>query len=206
MEKSPLEPRVFIFDLFGVVIEFDTDIVYARLARHCRDNKQAFSGLHGLMARVDLITGAVTLADIYESLVATYGLSLGYEKFVEAWLEPSKPLAGMAQLIEQLSRRYKLLLLSNVDAYYWQAIRPLHPELNYFDDLFVSCELGLAKPDPAVFEYVARMSGVDPVHCFFIDDTIANIEAAKAIGFQTHLFTGIDAFVKDLKRRAIPVL
>jgi HAD superfamily hydrolase (TIGR01509 family) len=207
MEKPPLEPRVFIFDLFGVVIEFDNDIVYSRLARHCRDEQEAFSRLNGLMARVDVITGAVTLPHIYESLVETHGLSLSYEKFVEAWLEPySKPLPGMAQILEQLSRSYKLFLLSNVDAYYWQTVRALHPELDYFDALLVSCELGLAKPDSAIFEHIGRMSGVDPVDCFFIDDTIANIKAADAMGFQTHLFIGVDALRMELKRRFIRVV
>ena len=205
-EKPPLEPRVFIFDLFGVLIEFDNDIVYSRLARHCRDEQEAFSRLNNLMARVDVITGAVTLPEIYESLIEIHGLSLSYEKFVEAWLEPySNPLPGMAQILEQLSRSYRLFLLSNVDGYYWQTVRALHPELDYFSALFVSCNLGLAKPESAIFEHVIRMSGVHPIDCLFIDDTITNINAAGAMGFQTHLFTGVDAFRMELERRFIRV-
>lgn len=57
------EPRVdaFVFDLFGVIISFDNDLVTTRIARHCTDPDDAFQRLDGLMARREIITGEVTL-------------------------------------------------------------------------------------------------------------------------------------------------
>jgi len=169
---SQPEPQAFIFDLFGVILAFDNDIVYARLARHCHDEEEAFKQLDGLMASHDIITGKRTLLEIHASLVESHGLRLAYADFVDAWLEPySWAMPGMAELVASLSLNYKLLLLSNVDTYYWQAIRPSHPELDHFDAFLVSCDLGMAKPERAIFEHASRVADADPSRCFFVDDT-----------------------------------
>ncbi len=204
LKNLPPEPEAFIFDLFGVLISFDNDIVYARLAKHCADREDAFKRLNGLMSSRDVITGKVTLPQIYESLVEGHGLSLDYEGFVDAWVEPySIPIPGMAELIRSLSSNYRLLLLSNVDTYDWEAIRPAHPELSYFHALLVSCDLGIAKPDSAIFEQASRVAESDPSHCLFVDDTLENIEAAHALGFQTHWFDRLETLRDQLVRRNI---
>ena len=95
--------EVLVFDLFGVLISFDDDLVIARLARHCADPAGAFERLHKLTARDDIITGATSLPQVYRELVATHGLTLPYPEFEAAWLEPyHQPIPGMAALVEAL--------------------------------------------------------------------------------------------------------
>ena len=55
-------------------------------------------------------------------------------------------MPDFAALLEELSRGYRLVLLSNVDRYYFEAIRHLHPELGYFATQLVSYEMGFSKP------------------------------------------------------------
>jgi HAD superfamily hydrolase (TIGR01509 family) len=74
----------------------------------------------------------------------------------------------------------------------------MHPELQCFESLLLSCELGLAKPDPEIFVQACRIAGAAPARCFFIDDTRANVEAARAIGLQTHWFRGVNALKREL--------
>jgi FMN phosphatase YigB (HAD superfamily) len=155
--------EVFIFDLFGVLISFDYDIVYARLARHCPDPAGAFVRLDGLMSSRDVITGKSTLAEIHERLLATVGLTLSYSEFEAAWLEPySEAMLGMADLVTALSKHYRLALLSNVDRYYWEVVQSMHAELKCFDSLLLSCDLGLAKPDPEIFLQACQVTGAAP--------------------------------------------
>lgn len=184
--------EVLVFDLFGVLISFDDDLVTARLARHCADPTDAFERLHKLTARSDIITGETTLPQVHRELVDTHGLTLPYPEFEAAWLEPyHQPIAGMAELVEALSRHYRLVLLSNVDRDYWQVVRGMQPELQHFEFLLVSCDLGRAKPDREVFRHVCQLTGTEPKQCFFVDDTAQNVEAARALGFRGHVFRSV---------------
>ena len=73
MQKTMVNTEAFIFDFFGVMASFDDDIVPARLAKHCRNQAEAFNKLNGLMAGRDVITGRLTLPQIYDGLVEAHG-------------------------------------------------------------------------------------------------------------------------------------
>ncbi len=183
---------VLVFDLFGVLIGFDDGLVIARLARHCADPAAASERLHKLTARHDIITGETTLSQVHRELVDTHGLSLAYQEFEAAWLEPyHQPILGMAELVEALSRHYRLVLLSNVDRDYWQVVRAMQPELEHFEHLLVSCDLGVAKPEPETYRRVCELTGTEPHQCFFVDDTARNVEAARALGFHGYVFRSV---------------
>jgi len=188
-----------VFDLFGVLISFDNELVYARLAAHCESPKQALTRLTGLMARTEIITGQRTLVEIHQELVDTHGMTLGFSAFQSAWLEPYHgPMLGMPDLVADLSARYRLVLLSNIDGYYWPVVRGSQPELEHFEAQFLSFELGLAKPDAEIFRQVCERSQTRPERCYFVDDTRANVDAALALGFRTHWFRGLTGLIADL--------
>lgn len=201
MKRAAPDVEVFIFDLFGVIISFDNDVVYTRLAQHCADPGDAVRRLAGLMSGRDIITGELSLRQLHQRLVDTCGLTLAYPEFEAAWLEPySEAMPGVADLVTTLAENYRLLLLSNVDRYYWEVVRAMHPELEYFDSLLLSCDLGLAKPDPEIFLRASQSAGADSAQCLFVDDTRVNVAAAQALGFQTHWFRGIRGLCQELRQ------
>jgi putative hydrolase of the HAD superfamily len=55
-----------------------------------------------------------------------------------------------------------------------------------------SVDLGMAKPDPAIFEGLCELLGARPDEVLFVDDRIANVRAAQGIGVEALLFTGAD--------------
>jgi FMN phosphatase YigB (HAD superfamily) len=57
-----------------------------------------------------------------------------------------------------------------------------------FDAQFYSCEIGLAKPDPAYFHHVLETLGVRAEDALFLDDTLANVESAARLGLRAELF------------------
>lgn len=65
--------------------------------------------------------------------------------------------------------------------------------LNEFDDVVVSGEEGLVKPDPAIFRVLITRFKLAPDRALFVDDSRANIEAARNLGFHVHHFTDPDA-------------
>ena len=204
MQKTMVDTEAFIFDFFGVMAAFDDDIVCARFAKHCRNQAEAFKKLNGLVSTRDVVTGRLTLPQIYDGLVEAHGLSLDYAGFECAWLESyATPIPGMAELVKALTSNHKVLLLSNVDRYYWDANRTAHPELECFDALLLSCELGMAKPDREIFLHASEVAGAAPSRCFFIDDKRANVEAARTLGFEAHWFKGVPGLLNELNQRRI---
>ena len=59
----------------------------------------------------------------------------------------------------------------------------------WVDDWFFSAELGMAKPDAAVYAAVTDRLGVPPEEILFFDDRQVNVDAARAAGWQAHLWT-----------------
>jgi putative hydrolase of the HAD superfamily len=72
-----------------------------------------------------------------------------------------------------------------------------------FDEVIGSAAVGLAKPDPRIYELAARSFGVSVSDCFFVDDLVSNIEAAKALGMDGAVFTSAAQLRVDLTTRGL---
>jgi putative hydrolase of the HAD superfamily len=75
------------------------------------------------------------------------------------------------------------------------------PFARYFEQVFVSAELGMIKPDPEIYRHVARELGIEPAEMVFIDNKKVNVEGAESIGVTGHVFTGageLRAFLSSL--------
>lgn len=76
----------------------------------------------------------------------------------------------------------------------------------YFKDVIVSGDEKTAKPERPIFDItLARMGGLHPSEVFFIDDSPANIETAKAMGFVAHLFEGPVGLATAMREAGLPV-
>ena len=83
--------------------------------------------------------------------------------------------------IKTLRPNFKIGLLSNAGAGFWK--RFSEDELKaYFDDIVLSYQVGLVKPDPKIFELAAQRLGVATHECIFFDDDSNNAHAAKQCG------------------------
>ncbi len=66
--------------------------------------------------------------------------------------------------------------------------------------MVISAEVGLRKPNPAIFHHAAEKLGLEPAECAFIDDIEHNVRAAEAIGMSGLLHTDADTTVAGLER------
>lgn len=60
---------------------------------------------------------------------------------------------------------------------------PRHLFADLFDDVVISGEVGMRKPEERIFRLAATRLGVSPPECVFVDDVEGNIVAAEALGF-----------------------
>ena len=69
-----------------------------------------------------------------------------------------------------------------------------------FDQVVISGEVGLRKPDRAVFLLVAERLGLPPHRCVFVDDTRGNVEAAEAVGMRGIVHEQAEVTIGELRR------
>ena len=194
--QSNIDKSVYVFDLFGVVISFDDTIVCERIARHCRDPQTAFRGLEDGVSTRRLITGAMALNELYEDIRSKHGLNQAYDDFLAEWREPyTEPMPGIDNLIESLSGKAKLVLLSNVDSHYWRTIEKHHQIVNRFDHRVLSFACGMAKPGTEIYAHTEQTAGFCAAECLFLDDKTENIETAEKRGWTGHTFTSVATFL-----------
>jgi putative hydrolase of the HAD superfamily len=84
-------------------------------------------------------------------------------------------------------------LLSNSGPEVMARVRADHPLEARFDAVVISCEVGLAKPDPRIFRLCLERLGLSAGAALFVDDRADNVEAAARVGLQTLQFEGPDA-------------
>ena len=96
--------------------------------------------------------------------------------------------------MEELLRHLKglghhLFLLSNTSRAFHR-FRSRIPGIELFDDTLISADVGLVKPDPAIFRLACEQFGILSSESTFIDDTPINAEAAQYVGMKAYVFNG----------------
>jgi epoxide hydrolase-like predicted phosphatase len=104
---------------------------------------------------------------------------------------------ALLEYIEQLKPQYKIGFLSNVGMNRLEELFTPH-QLSLFDEMTLSYNLGVAKPDPKAYIYTADQLGIKPDECLFVDDTYNYCEGAKAVGMTAILYKNFDQFKVDM--------
>jgi putative hydrolase of the HAD superfamily len=100
---------------------------------------------------------------------------------------------------------FRLGILSNMGFGVLDYMRPRFAWLAQFDYLTFSCDLGIVKPDPAIYLHTVKKLGVAPDQALFIDNLEKNITGAEAVGLHAALFQNVEQLQEDLSRRGFPL-
>lgn len=113
----------------------------------------------------------ITESQFYETVKRT---AEKYEMFKKLW-----------DLLSGLRENYKLAVINNGTALTLPKFKSKFPVDERFD-LFVSSAIeGIKKPQPEIYLFTAKKLGVKSENCLFMDDSLENINGAKAVGMQT---------------------
>ena len=105
---------------------------------------------------------------------------------------------AMIAHVLRLVGRVRLVLLSNTNDAHFAFLRARLPVLAHFDALVLSHELGLAKPEPAIYHRALAAAAVPPARAVFFDDIPAFVDAAEAAGLPARVFTDAAHFPRQL--------
>jgi 2-haloacid dehalogenase len=147
-----------------------------------------------------------TLAEATAILVAQHPEHTDLiEAYYGRWDEMvGEPIAGTVELVKQLKATgIRLVALTNWSAETFPRVRHRLGFLDHFEAVLVSGTVGLIKPDPAIYLLLIERHAVDVRHSMFIDDSIRNVEAAAALGFDAVHFRSPGQLAEELRRRGL---
>lgn len=125
--------------------------------------------------------------------------------FAARWPETLGDVFGeVLQAAKQLKRRgHALYVLTNSSAETLPRSPAVVDLLTHFDAILISGAVGLIKPDKAIFWEAEKQWGLDPASTWFIDDSLANVDGARAVGWNAIHFTNADALRTDLNKAGL---
>jgi putative hydrolase of the HAD superfamily len=127
------------------------------------------------------------LASAHQMLEARAGRPL--PPLHEEWRASQRAIEPNMRLVGDLRGVVKLAILSNADSTLRERLEGDMGIHHLFDDIVCSAEVGMAKPEPAIFLLSAERLGLEPRECVFVDDLGTNVDAARQVGMQAVLFS-----------------
>lgn len=178
-----------MWDCFNVLIHFDTPNFFDFI-RENRGNslppESLFTG-NGLSLLKNHDVGLISNQDFYEGVMDLFEMK-GVRKrmFFRKLGSILRPDREMLAIRDEFKKRgIIMVLVSNMNSFHLHYLRKNYPEFlagNYCT--MVSCECGIAKPNPEIFIKPLDFLGLKAEECIFIDDTIVNVDAACKIGIR----------------------
>ena len=183
-------PAAVVLDIGNVLIDWQPEIFFDRhMPADARARMFEEADLHGMNLRID------RGADLHATVMAKAAQHPRWAPMIrlwhDRWLEMASPaITGSVRLMAALRRRgVPVFALSNFGIAPFEIARRAYPFLDAFDRRWISGHLGLVKPEPEIYARLEADSGIAPERLLFTDDRADNIAAARARGWQTHLFT-----------------
>lgn len=203
-----VRPAAVVFDLGGVLIDWDPRYLYRPL----------FAGDDAAMERflADVCSPAWNarqdagrpFAEAVESLALEHPAQ---RELIEAYWRRWPETLGdaieptVAILAELRQAGVPTYALSNWSAETFPLARPRYPFLDWFEAIVISGAVRAAKPDERIFRHLLEGHELDPAATVFIDDSSANVQAAAALGLVALRFEGAAALRRELAALGLPV-
>lgn len=198
-----------VFDMGGVLIEFDPLHFISQEVAEPAQQQLVLRELFRSVEWAQLDRGTLDLETAMDSVCARLPAALvePARRIFTGWYREQRLIAGMESLAQRLKASgYHLYLLSNAGVQFYQYYQNI-PALQHFDQLYISADHQLLKPDPAIYHDFCRAMDLRPESCLFIDDLPINVEGAIRCGWQGVVFHG-DALLleQELCKRGIVLL
>jgi len=210
MKSDGQRLKTIIFDC-GRVITLDQDLgLAARMAALVGAPTGLFIRVYA-EEREEYDRGTIGAADYWARVAARFGAVVGgadalatlIELDLQSWFTINPETIAIVRRLK--GQGCRLLILSNMNLEgklrMLGKARYLDGEdwIALFDEVIVSCDLKLLKPEPAIYAACLDKAAAGAGDCLFIDDNPANVEAAQAFGMKALVFTGAAQLASTLR-------
>ncbi len=199
--------KTIIFDLGNVLIGWQPRELYRKVFATEAEVDYFLNNIATLEWNEKQDAGR-TIAEGTEELVARHPeFEREIRIYYDRWTETiTGPIEGTVDILKELhaSGQYRLLGLTNWSHELFPWARKTFPFLGLFEEIMVSGEVKLQKPDPAIYRLLHDTYDLNGYHeCVFIDDSLRNVKAARAEGLDTIHFQNPDQLRRELIQRGL---
>ena len=198
---KPGPATIPVFDVGNVLIEWDPRHLYRRLFTDSSEMETFLATVCTPEWNRMMDAGKTFAQGVAELTVRFPEHDALIRAYHERWQEMvPRAFEGTVAILRALKeRRVPVYAITNFPAEKWALERRRWPFLNWFDGVVVSGEVGLIKPDPAIYQCLIDSYGLRAEQCLFIDDSPANVAAARAIGMSALWFETAERLRTDLE-------
>ena len=197
--------KAVLFDLGKVILDFDFDPAFRKLSNATGLTPEEIRG-HFSRSGLEVLYdgGKISSLRFCREVKKTLRHPLSYAEFKKVWNNIFTPKVRMMALVKQLSRRTRLVLISNTNAMHYDHVRRKYPIFSLFDRHILSFKEKVRKPDERIYRRAIAACKADADEIFYIDDRKDLTTAADALGLRTFTFkNNPDALVKRLEKEGI---
>lgn len=178
-----MTPKAVIFDLGSVLVDYDHESTWTAVSAV---SQASFNDLEKLafMLAEDAGKGVMNGRQLHQILVEQAGTTPDYDDFFRAFcrhIHRNEMALGYAVALAQRPN-LRLGIISNTNAAHADWLRVLIPEFQHFKSVILSSDVGLLKPDPAIYHLALNQLAVLPEAALFVDDMGENVRGATAVG------------------------
>ena len=193
-----------IFDLGGVLVDWNPRYVYRKIFKDEQKIESFLKDVCNSEWNEKQDAGRPFLEAVNELVLVHPELKAEISAYFERWEEMlGGSIEGTVKILEELKRRgeYRLLGLSNWSGETFPIAKRRFPFLGLFENILVSGDEKLIKPDAKFFKLLETRFGVVPSEAVFIDDVQKNIDGAQRMGLKTIHFSTPENLRKELRER-----
>lgn len=152
----------------------------------------------------DYETGRISDYEFYTSMSRGMSLACSYSEFFKGWNKMFiEPVDGIDGILKSLSKRYRLLALSNTSPSHIEYLTKKFGFFNYFLNLITSYELGFLKPDSRIYKKAEEKYFPREKPLLYIDDLHENVAAARKAGWPAYRFENTNKLKAILRDKYI---
>ena len=179
-----------VFDLGGVVLTWNPAAIAASAFDASREQALVLDQVFGHPDWAELDRGTLPVAKAVERAAHRTGLDerrlTAMFHAVPSFLVPMPDSLDLIAAVREAGNR--LFALSNLHRSSLAHVENVLGIFDLFDARVDSCEVGLCKPEDAIYRLLLERHGLDPPDTVFIDDVQSNLDAATAFGMRTIKF------------------
>jgi 2-haloacid dehalogenase len=197
--------KAVVFDLGGVLIDWDPRHLYRKLLADEAAVEEFLATVCTPEWNAELDRGRPFAEGVAELVERHPEHAAAIAAYHERWPEMvAGDIPGTVEVLAELrAAGVPLYALTNWSAETFAITRGRFEFLEWFDGLMVSGEERITKPDPAIFQLLLDRFGLDPAATVFVDDSEANVAAARRLGIDAIRFTGHDELRRELVARRL---
>tara|TARA_Y100000310_G_scaffold200887_1_gene200985 strand:- start:4757 stop:5359 length:603 start_codon:yes stop_codon:yes gene_type:complete len=194
--------KAIIFDLGGVVFHPDWKSMNEMMGEEIgisifldKDLRQIYD--------YETMVGKTSMEDVFKIIIEKNNIDISVEDAIRIYKKSYEKFSlfdeNIIKLIADLRKKFKIYALSNTNLIHKQ-VNEEKGLFENFDDIFMSYDLKMRKPDENIFKEVLKKVELKSEECVFIDDNPENIEVARGLGFKGIKFENYEKLISSLKK------